>query len=48
MLEFIKHIINIILVKYYSKYSDYYNYEVTTIKRVSSNGSFIEYESDDE
>lgn len=48
MLDFIKHIINIILVKYYSKYSDYYNYEVATIKRVSSNGSFIEYESDDE
>ena len=43
MLDYIKHIINKFLVKCFA---NYYDVEVITIKRISSTGSFIEYESD--
>jgi hypothetical protein len=45
MLNFIKHIINNLLVKCFS---NYYNYEIVSIKRINSSGSFIEYDSDNE
>ena len=45
MFEFIQFIINNILV---NCFSNYYDHEVVFIKRISSTGSFIEYESDNE
>ena len=43
MLNFIKNIINNFLAKCLI---NYYNYENVSIKRISSSGSFIEYDSD--
>ena len=45
MFNFIKNTIESILLKCFSKY---YDYEIVTIKRINSSGSFIEYNSDNE
>ena len=45
MIDFIKHFINNILLKCFYNYHDY---EIVTIKRINSSGSFIEYDSDND